>query len=241
MPFEQTADQLDPGINTLCTGSIVSPAFEREYRKQSCNAFTSCSLHNEKGFKKRLLVLEGACGASSLNSTVPGALRQLGSLTDQWEVVHQTGEGQLQRTERSYQKAKIDVLAVTRIDELAAIAFQSDLVICRAGGTTLAQLALAGVPSILVPLPAGLGGSQAANAKMFQTAGASRVIEENDQIGLLQSSLTRELKQLLRDDDRRTAMSDSAAQLARPHASADLADAICDVVYGQRTPKRMAA
>ena len=239
VPFEQTQQQLDAGIQTLCTGNVVGPAFVREYRKQKS---TGCSqILRKDPTKKRLLVLEGACQATSLNVTVPGALRQLGATVDDWEVVHQTGEGQLQRTERSYQKAQLDVLAVTRIDELAAIVFQSDLVICRAGGTTLAQLALAGVPALLVPLPEGQGGSQVENAKMFQAAGAASLIEETDQIGSLQSALTRQLKLLLPDAETRAEMSANTAALARPDSSADLADAICDLLFGKRESKRLAA
>ena len=72
-----------------------------------------------------------------------------------WQIVHQTGDGQLQETEARYAQRGLKALAVTHIDEIASVLFASDLVVCRSGGTTLAELALAGVPAMLVPYPAG--------------------------------------------------------------------------------------
>ena len=93
--------------------------------------------------------------------------------------MHQSGEGQLQDTTRRYRDAGVDALVVAYIDEMASIMFESDLVVCRAAGTTLAELALAGVPAILVPYPPAID-YQMANAEVFAADGAATIIDETD-------------------------------------------------------------
>lgn len=235
--FEQTKPHLPVQTEVHYAGSPVHAGFEQLFHSRRCGSAS----HEVGQTKKRLVVLGGAQGSTALNMVVPGALRQLGPVLDDWQIIHQTGEGQLQETERRYQKSKVDALAVTYIDELAAVLFDSDLVICRSGGTTLAELALAGVPSLLVPRDEGTGGSQLANAKVYCAAGASRMVEEESQIGLFQSALTRELKQLMTCEHLRKQMRAKLVELARPHASADIATTICAALYGESAPKPLAA
>lgn len=242
--FEQTKPHLHVLSRSLCAGFPVSPGFEELYRNRRDGHHPDCTVNGSHGGstkKKRLVVLGGVGGSQALNKVVPGALRQLGSVVDEWQVIHQTGERQLQETERKYQKAKLEVLAVTSIDELASIVFDSDLIICRAGGTTLAELALAEVPALLVPLAEGDHGRQLANAKAFRAAGACRLVEEVSQISALQSSMTRELRELMTDASLRNEMRSKIAAYSRPSASADIAEAICETLYGKRTATRMAA
>ena len=182
-----------------------------------------------------LVVLGGADGARSLNESIPGALKQLGPLKDDWQVVHQTGEGQLQETEARYHQLGVEALAVTSIDEIASVLFASDLVVCRAGGTTLAELALAGVPALLVPSPQAVDDHQIANAKVFTSAGACRLIDETSQTGALDKALARELKPLISDGQLRHDMGLRMQRLARPQASAEIASAIQDTLCGSRT------
>ena len=105
--------------------------------------------------QRRLVIIGGSGGARSLNESIPSALKKLGDALAGWQIVHQTGDGQLQETEARYAQVGVRALTVTHIDEIASVLFASDLVVSRSGGTMLAELALAGAPAILVPYPAG--------------------------------------------------------------------------------------
>jgi UDP-N-acetylglucosamine--N-acetylmuramyl-(pentapeptide) pyrophosphoryl-undecaprenol N-acetylglucosamine transferase len=178
------------------------------------------------------VILGGSGGARSLNESLPLALKKLGDAMHGWQIVHQTGDGQLQETETRYAQHGLKVLAVTHIDEIASVMFASDLVVCRSGGSTLAELALAGVPGLLVPYPQAADEHQMANARVFTAAGACRMIDETQQVGVLDSALARELQPLLTDDHLRGEMGRNMQRLARPQAASQIASAICDQLCG---------
>ena len=217
------------------TGNPSRPAFEHLYRRRHSSQATS-SLHSSKegtgSRQKRLVILGGAGGARSLNESMPRALQQQGDCLADWQIVHQTGEGQLQETERRYQKCGVEALAVTFIDEIASVLFESDLVVCRSGGTALAELALAGVPSVLVPYPHAADDHQIANAKVFAAAGACRLIDETSQAGALDKALARALTPLMLEEPLRQKMSHNMSGLARPEAASEIASTIHETLFG---------
>ena len=219
------------------TGNPVRSEVEQLYRRMQPTGRNLRALPAEEGAaqKKRLVVLGGAEGARSLNESIPSALKLLGQLKDDWQIVHQTGEGQLQDTDGRYQQFGVEALAVTSIDEIASMLFASDLVVCRAGGTTLAELALAGVPALLVPSPQAADDHQIANSKVFASAGACRLIDETSQTGALDTALARELKSLISNSQLRHDMGLKMQSLARPQASVDIASAILDTLCETRT------
>jgi UDP-N-acetylglucosamine--N-acetylmuramyl-(pentapeptide) pyrophosphoryl-undecaprenol N-acetylglucosamine transferase len=182
--------------------------------------------------QRRLVILGGSGGARSLNESIPGALAKLGDKMNGWQVVHQTGELQLQETEARYARHGLKVLAVTHIDEIASVLFASDLVVCRSGGSTLAELALAGAPAVLVPFPQAADNHQTANAKVFTAAGACRMIDESQQVGVLDAALARELEPLITDHHLRDEMARAMQRLARPNAASQIAAAITDQLCG---------
>jgi len=232
--FEESRPHLHVQAPVIVTGNPVRLPVEQFHRRLQINGRCYQTQLNEDGTpqKKRLIVLGGADGARSLNESIPGALKQLGKSIDDWQIIHQTGEGQLQETEARYHQVGVEALAVTSIDEIASVLFASDLVVCRAGGTTLAELALAGVPALLVPSPQATDDHQVANAKVFASAGACRLIDETSQLGALDKALARELKSLISDNELRHDMGQKIRGLARPQASAEIASAIQDTLCG---------
>ena len=194
--FEEVRPHLHVQASVAVTGNPSRPAFERLYERRIGGNVTTLS-DQSPSRSKRLVVLGGAGGARSLNESMPRALQQLGDCMTDWHIVHQTGEGQLQETESRYRKCGVDALAVTYIDEIASVLFDSDLVVCRAGGTALAELALSGTPAVLVPYPEAADDHQLANAKVFSAAGACRLIDETSQAGALDKALARELSPLV--------------------------------------------
>ncbi len=227
------------------TGNPARPAFEQLCHRMSTEGRSlesaKIAMTGEKlPRQKRLVVLGGAEGARSLNQSMPRALKQLGESLADWQIIHQTGEGQLQETENRYRQCGIDALTVTFIDEIASVLFASDLVVCRSGGTTLAELALTGVPAVLVPYPHVSDDHQIANAKVFASAGACRLVDETSQSGALDRALARELTPLVLDEPLRREMSLNIHALARPQAASEIATAIHDTLYGARS-ERLAA
>jgi UDP-N-acetylglucosamine--N-acetylmuramyl-(pentapeptide) pyrophosphoryl-undecaprenol N-acetylglucosamine transferase len=163
---------------------------------------------------------------------MPSAIKKLGELMNNWQIVHQTGDGQLMETEGRYSRLGLRALAVAHIDELASVLFASDVVVCRAGGSTLAELALAGAPAIVVPFPQAADNHQMANAKVFAAAGACRLIDETQCVGALDAALARELQPLVADHRLRDEVSRNMQKLARPDAAAQIAGAITDQLCG---------
>jgi UDP-N-acetylglucosamine--N-acetylmuramyl-(pentapeptide) pyrophosphoryl-undecaprenol N-acetylglucosamine transferase len=236
--FEEVRPHLHVQTPVKVTGNPARPSFAALHRRvQQGGCLSGATLSLEHGLppKKRLVVLGGDEGARSLNESLPSALQQLGSLLDDWQVVHQTGNGQLRDTEERYQRLGVEALTVACIDEIASLLLASDLVVCRAGGTTLAELTLAGVPALLVPSQLAVDDHQIANAKVFSAAGACRLIDESSQEGALHTALACELKTLITGGELRAEMSRRMQSLARPQAPAEIADAICEKLCGART------
>jgi UDP-N-acetylglucosamine--N-acetylmuramyl-(pentapeptide) pyrophosphoryl-undecaprenol N-acetylglucosamine transferase len=237
--FAQASQHLPADTPLRITGNPARPAFEQLYRQVRPDRNRMAVSARGSAAEKRLVVIGGAGGARSLNQFMPRALSRLSKVLDGWRIVHQTGEGQLQETERRYRAAGVEALVVSYIDEMAAVLFESDLVVGRAGGTTLAELALAGTPAILVPYPKAVDASQMANASVFATAGACTVIDETTLNGTLDQALVDQLQRLIIDQSCRHAMADRMRQFARPEASASITDTICDILGGSTS--RLAA
>jgi UDP-N-acetylglucosamine--N-acetylmuramyl-(pentapeptide) pyrophosphoryl-undecaprenol N-acetylglucosamine transferase len=242
--FEEVRPHLHVQAPVTVTGNPTRSEFEQLYfRKHGRGAVASGApaLRIAASRQRRLVIIGGAGGARSLNENIPAALKKLGEAIAGWQIVHQTGDGQHQETEARYAQHGVRALTVTHIDEIASVLFASDLVVCRAGGTLLAELALAGVPAILAPYPQATDEHQLANAKVFAAAGACRLIDETQQSGALDAALARDLGALIGDERLRGDMSANMRKLARPHASAQVAGAIADQLCGGASSHLMAA
>jgi UDP-N-acetylglucosamine--N-acetylmuramyl-(pentapeptide) pyrophosphoryl-undecaprenol N-acetylglucosamine transferase len=190
------------------------------------------SIHQDPRRQRRLVVLGGSGGGRSLNEAVPAALKLLGDNLKNWQIVHQTGDGQLAETEGRYAQLGISALTVAHIDEIASVLFASDLAICRAGGTTLAELALASLPALLLPFPNATDQHQLANAQIFAAAGAARLVDERNHPGGLDTALARSLEPLILDNHLRQEASRQMHRLARPQAASQIAASIADQLCG---------
>jgi UDP-N-acetylglucosamine--N-acetylmuramyl-(pentapeptide) pyrophosphoryl-undecaprenol N-acetylglucosamine transferase len=167
------------------------------------------------GAPPRLLVLGGSLGARTLNLGVPSALSLI-PLDRRPQVHHQCGEAHLEATRAAY--ARVDVQATVEpfIADMAAAYARADLVVCRAGALTLAELAAAGLGAILMPFPHAVDDHQTKNAEGFVAAGAAELVQDRDFDPARFAGL---LERLLRDAGKRLAMADAARSLARPDAA----------------------
>jgi UDP-N-acetylglucosamine--N-acetylmuramyl-(pentapeptide) pyrophosphoryl-undecaprenol N-acetylglucosamine transferase len=226
--FRQTAAYFPSAVPVVVTGNPARPAFERRYQQahdQSQVAGAARSAAEHSTHEKRLIVIGGVGGARTLNESMPRALARLNHSLQGWQVIHQTGEGQLQDTALRYRDAAVDALAVAYIDEMASIMFESDLVVSRSTGTTLAELALAGVPAVLVPYPLSID-YQLPNAEVFEEAGAAVILDEAQMEEPLEAELASQLEPLLVNDDRRQAMAARMRTFACPEAAANVTEVI---------------
>ncbi len=228
--FRETTAYFPSAVAVSLTGNPARPAFERLYRQRQVKVPSSAADQNPDR-EKRLIIIGGAGGARTLNESIPLALARLGGGLAGWQIVHQSGEGQLQDTTRRYRDAGVDALVVAYIDEMASIMFESDLVVCRAAGTTLAELALAGVPAILVPYPPAID-YQMANAEVFAANGAAIIIDETDLTGPFDAELCGRLEPLLCDTELRSKMAARMRTFACPDAAANVTQAIYRILRG---------
>jgi UDP-N-acetylglucosamine--N-acetylmuramyl-(pentapeptide) pyrophosphoryl-undecaprenol N-acetylglucosamine transferase len=164
----------------------------------------------------RLLVLGGSQGAHILNVAVSAAVPALVKRLPSLAVVHQTGARDLDVVRDGYRAAGVAARAESFLNPVAPEMAAADLVICRAGATTLAELAASGRPAVLVPYAAATDDHQRRNARVLVAAGAAAMVEEAELSGDRLATLVAEL---LEDNGRRQAMARAMHRQARPEAA----------------------
>jgi UDP-N-acetylglucosamine--N-acetylmuramyl-(pentapeptide) pyrophosphoryl-undecaprenol N-acetylglucosamine transferase len=170
----------------------------------------------ERRVPARLLVLGGSQGARALNRVMADAVALVVHDRPDVTTVHQTGARELEEVRAAYVRAGVGARVEAFLDPVALEMHEAELVVCRAGATTLAELAAAGRPAILVPFPAATDDHQKKNAQVLVEAGAAVMIEEPD---LNAERLASEALALLADADRLASMRDAMRQFARPDAA----------------------
>jgi UDP-N-acetylglucosamine--N-acetylmuramyl-(pentapeptide) pyrophosphoryl-undecaprenol N-acetylglucosamine transferase len=168
----------------------------------------------------RLLVLGGSLGAQALNETVPQALAQLPG-EQRPEVRHQSGTRHIDAARAAYQRAGVAAQVDAFVDDMAAAYAWADLVMCRAGALTIAELTAVGVGAILVPYPHAVDDHQTGNARYLVEAGAALLIQQTD---LDVDGLAALLGALFADRPRLLRMAEAARELARPEAARVVAE-----------------
>ncbi len=161
----------------------------------------------------RLLVLGGSLGAAALNATVPAAAARL---PGQLAIRHQCGRRQMDEARRAYAEAGVTAELLPFIDDMAAAYGWADLVVCRAGALTVAELAAAGVGALLVPYPYAVDDHQTANGAFLVAAGAARLLPQAE---LDAPRLADALVSLAADRAGLLAMAEAARGVARPDAT----------------------
>ena len=179
--------------------------------------------------RARLLVFGGSQGSARLNAVVPAAIAELpGTLRP--DVLHQTGSAGLDETTAAYRSRGLDADVRAFVDDMAGAYGWADLAVCRSGALTVAELAAAGVPAILVPFPAAVDDHQTRNASYAVEAGAAVLMPEATLTPLSLAAKLRELIEAGRP--RLLAMAQAARRTAITDADERLADACVAVAGG---------
>jgi UDP-N-acetylglucosamine--N-acetylmuramyl-(pentapeptide) pyrophosphoryl-undecaprenol N-acetylglucosamine transferase len=132
------------------------------------------------------------------------------------EIFHQAGESDRERTEAAYRDAGLTAEVVAFEPDMPTRYHWADLALCRSGALTVAELALAGLPALLVPYPFAADDHQTANAAALVAAGAAKMLDENPLSG---ERVAKALREVFEAPEQLAAMGDSAAKLARPDAA----------------------
>ncbi len=202
--------------NIINTGNPVRADFIRSVES---------STGNQNAFL--ILVIGGSLGAHSLNETVPPALARLKESGIPIRVIHQTGSKELERVREAYQTSGIQAEVADFFADMERKYAQADLVICRAGALTLAELALVGRPAVLVPYPHAAHDHQQFNAQVFVEKGAALMVMDQALNG---EELATMLTVLYKDPDRRRQMAMAAAGLGRSRAAVQIVDACLQIM-----------
>ena len=165
----------------------------------------------------RLFVFGGSQGAHQINEAIKASLPSLAELP--LEIIHQSGEADRDDLVSAYREAGIHAEVVAFEDNMPARYRWADLAVCRSGALTVAELALAGLPALLVPYPFAADNHQAANAREFAREGAGICVSDLPQNGGDGSQLASRLRDLLASPQRLQTMSAAASRLARPDSA----------------------
>jgi len=180
-----------------------------------------------------LLVFGGSRGARSINRAMVDALPLLAALDPPPRIVHQTGSDEAAAVTQAYARhAKLRHEVRPFLDDMPARLAAADLVLCRAGATTLAELAAAGRPAVLVPFPFAADDHQRLNALAVEAAGAAVVVRDAELDGRRIAEI---VAALAADPDRRRRMGEAARRLARLDAAERIAD-VADALLAGRAP-----
>jgi len=207
--FESTVSYF--GRRGIVTGNPVRPEFLSEYLSPAPRA----------AGPPRIVIFGGSQGSHAINVAMVEAAPQLAAHPGGVAITHQTGERDLELVRDGYRRAGLEARVEPFLFAMDREVAAADLVVCRAGATTLAELAAAARPSVLIPLPTAADDHQRHNAEVLVVAGAAELIEQQRLTGSL---LAERVMALLGDPERLAAMSAAARTLARPNAALEIAD-----------------
>lgn len=178
-----------------------------------------------------VLIFGGSAGAHRLNEVGVGAMARLARSDARLHVLHQTGAADLESVRRRYREHGVDADVRPFFDDMAAAYAAADLVVCRAGATTIAELTALGMPAVLVPYPFAADNHQRKNAESLVARGAALLILDRE---LTPDGLAAAIEPLRADPRRLAAMGAAARELGRPEAAERVVDVCLELVPNRR-------
>ena len=174
-----------------------------------------------------ILVLGGSQGAHSVNLRMLEAVGHLGELDQKIHIVHQTGKRDFELVKDGYSQVGFAANVVAFIDDMSAAYRKADLIIARAGATTISEIQIAKKASILIPFPYAADNHQELNAQAMVEAGASMMLVERNLDG---PALAESIRELYLDEDKLSTMEGAASKAGRPEAAREIIDACHELI-----------
>jgi UDP-N-acetylglucosamine--N-acetylmuramyl-(pentapeptide) pyrophosphoryl-undecaprenol N-acetylglucosamine transferase len=211
------------GHKAFVSGNPVRPEFFEEAYEQPSSPPGAA----------RVLVFGGSQGAHAINMAMVEAAARLAAATPRLAITHQTGERDLEVVRDGYRRAGLTARVEPFLFAMDREMKAADVVVCRSGATTLAELTAARRASILVPFPGATDDHQRKNAEVLVTQGAARMVEQRELTG---DRLAAEILGLATDADTRRRIAEAAGGLARPDAARVIVDRVLTLASASATP-----
>jgi UDP-N-acetylglucosamine--N-acetylmuramyl-(pentapeptide) pyrophosphoryl-undecaprenol N-acetylglucosamine transferase len=210
--FEE-AKKYFPDKKTIVTGNPIRKEFFASLKE------------GKREIKKRdrftLLIFGGSAGAHRINQAMMGALDQLQGIKSSLKIIHQTGKEDLDFVSKEYREKGFDALVKPFIEDIATYYQISDLVICRSGASTVAELAVCGKAALLIPYPYAAHNHQFINAKKLVDLGAARMILDQELNGEM---IAQTILHLYDHPEERVRMEEAIQRLGKPRAAEEIVD-----------------
>ena len=220
-----------PGFANRLAAPFASAA--AVHFKETCRYFRQCSVTGvpvRRAFfdmtfrrsdgRRNLLVFGGSQGARAINTAVVQALAPLYAAIPGLGIVHQTGEKEYESVARAYLQGPFAAEVSPFIDDMPRAFAEADLIICRSGASTVAEVTAAAKPTIFIPLPTAADDHQRKNAQALVDGGAARLVSQAE---FTPERLVQEVAALLGNAEKLKAMSTAARNFSHPNAAAEIA------------------
>lgn len=214
--FDDTRQWLSPNATIETVGNPTREELSRPTKTEGCAYFQI------DPDKKTVFVFGGSLGAASINAAMPKVITQ--AIENDFQVIWQTGEHDARAAQSIAHHANIKVMTFIERMDLGYAA--ADIVVCRSGATTLAELTRLGKPAILVPYPFAAANHQELNARTLVDAQAALMLPDSQ----LQEQLVSVISGLLHDHARRESMAQNSRRLGKPDAGKEIAEKILSLV-----------
>ena len=179
--------------------------------------------------RKTVFVMGGSQGAQAINQNVMDALDDLAPFHQQLQFVHQTGKADYKAVKARYQTSSLRHLVQPYFDPIEAVYSIADLMVCRAGGMTIAEITACGIPAVFIPLPTAAGDHQRLNAQAIADAGGGVVLNQSTLTGC---KLADEIIRIIENPEEQRWMAYQSRQLGKPHAGEEIAQSIFSLIKG---------
>lgn len=220
--FEETRDFFKKRKGALVvTGNPLRPDLSKVDRNDVLKKF------DFKEDKFTILVMGGSRGSHKINKVFMESLVQMGDKREKLQAIHLTGEADYGWVKREYERIGVKHQVFSFLHDVSTAYHITNLVIARAGATSISEITSFGLPAILIPYPYARY-HQKANAKVLNDAGAAMVIEEKE---LSSAHLKRSIVSLVEDNGRRSEMAEKSQRLKIPDAAEKLADEVISLLH----------
>ena len=218
-----------PMGKTFLTGNPIRTRILKGERDAACRLFSL----DKNMFT--VFVFGGSSGARSINRVMVDALNYLSGLRDKIQFLHQTGEKDFENIREAYRKAGVKGTVAPFIYQMAEAYAAADVVVSRAGATTLAELTALGKPAILIPYPYAAGRHQEFNAMKLREMGAAYMVSES---GMKADTLAQNIREIYENESIRNDMKKASIGLGRPEACSRIVDIALSLIKERKTGVR---
>ncbi len=176
-----------------------------------------------------MLIFGGSQGAHRINQAVLEALPHLGDLKGKIRIIHQTGKDDLEMVKKGYSDQAVEADVLPFITDMASAYGKADLLVCRAGATSIAEITASGKAALFIPFPFAVNDHQTKNAELLVNRGAAAMIPERDLTG---EKLAGVIRRLAQDPGKIVEMERNAASLGNARAAADIVNECIALAQG---------